>query len=447
MSLRTALTIILSALVTALVIYFVLHNDAILREPLNLFSYSFSVISALVAGMLIASAVPSAYFSVQWFKASRKLKRNDKSMVKMVKGDREWKRISGLLAHGHIELAVKLLEKCPEDGQASHQLIRAQVFMENDQFSEVIRILEPDFQKEPLPEEGYLLAEAYRMSGNEERAKVVLETLTNRFPEDSLQALDLLIEEALDHEKWEEVLQWAQKRQALPGGKSPELKELVCGARYELFKEEKGKRDKKSVGALLKFSGEYSDFVPAYKLLSEAYLEIGQENKALKILEKGLNQTGHEVFLRELVAFYLNKEQPEEAIRKLKHVSIQDHKVLASFELARLYYKLAMYKDSIEVLEGLKGMFRNPALYEYLLAQNETKVHNDRKAMEHYQKAFSRDEQGAVIFGETVCDFCGNLTEDWNDHCEECGSWNTLRLNLEPLAAKDLQGPPISYGD
>ena len=433
MSLRTALTIVFSALITALLIYFILHNHATLKEQLTVFSFSFSVISALVGGMLISSAIPSAYFSVQWFKATSKLKKQKKEGLSQTRDASEWQKISDLIAHEHVEKAIALLDKHPDDGQPDHRLIRADLLMEQCRYDDVVKLLEPEFQNNPLPEQGYLIAEAYRMSGSEERSKMVLETLINRFPDDSIRAMDLLLEDAVDNQNWSEALKWGKRRFGMTQEKNRDLKELLIGLEYEVLKEKSTSIiDKKHISVLQSFLKENPQFVPGHLLLSHAFLEMGQEAKAIQTLEKGFEITQHHELLERVVSHYVRKEQPEEAIRLTKHISVQRDSALASFELGRLYFNLAMYDDARTTLEPLTSKFVRHHLIFQLLAEVENKSARPKKAFEYLMEALQPNDSGVIILGSYVCDYCGDLQDSWNDRCHECGSWNTIRLNLEP---------------
>jgi len=443
MSLRTALTIVFSALLTALIFFFVYNNFEILRQPLTVFSISFSVITALVGGMLLASALPSAYFSVQWFKANRRLKHHHKADRTQAKDTAQWRQVAALRAHGQYEKALKLAQSLPLRERPENKVMEANLLLELCRFKDVIDQLENEFQKEPQPEEGYLLAEAYRQAGNEERARMVYETLASNFGEDCKIAYELLLEDALESEDWQSVLSWGRK---LGTFSDPDLNDVLVGAEFEHLKSQaEGDMlaDRKFLNEVTAFVKAHRTFVPGYLLQSHVLMETGQESKALKVLQSGFEATEHFELLDRMVDFYIKKDQPEDAIGLMKRISVEMNNRLATFELGRLYLRLSMYHEAIEALTPLLRTFRQPFLIYQLLAEAEKGIGNAEHACEFMEKAFTDDKEHRLA--TYCCAFCGQTTETWTERCDACGSWDTVSLNLEALKEESME-TPINYG-
>jgi len=445
MSIRTAITIIVSALITALVINFIFSNTDILQGQLKLFTFSFSVIGVLVTAMLIASAVPSIYFSLQWLKINKKLKQTHKQGKAQAKEDSSWKRITGLMANGAIEKAVEQVKKLPADKNTYYLTTRAELLLEQGNNEAVVQLLETEFHKDPTPEEGYLIAEAYENMGNDERTRNTLETLAHRYPDEAINAMLMLVEHALEKEDWEKVLKWSENCSRAQSQKNVDISELIIGANYELLKKENGaQNDKKYFAKLQQFIKSHPKFVPGYLLLSDAYLAAGQEMKGVSQLERGFEETLHQIFLRKAVKLYLGKEQPEEAIRLMKQISVKRSSANASFELGKLYFELAMFEDAVSTLTPLTSKFKNPQLIYFYLAKAEMKCQHHEKAYEHLQKVIN-DDSDNINFSSCACEYCGHQTNGWLDRCPKCDSWDTININLETYDQEEMPSPPLSY--
>ncbi|PIE01317.1 MAG: hypothetical protein CSA81_12090 [Acidobacteria bacterium] len=450
-SLRTVFIIVFSALVTLLVVFFLISNWSLLREDFTLslwdYGFSFSVISALVAGMLIASAVPCLYFSFHYFKVKGQLRKSVKQERNTQIGGHSWKQVAGLLANGAVEKAAAKMKKLDTGSHPHHKFIQAEVYMEQGKYEEVIQLLEPGFAKEPMPEEGFLIAEAYEQTGNSERAKYTLETLVLRHPDSAIHALLMLVEDAVEAEEWAEALKWAESCKKNQSQPNVDLDEVIIGAQYELLKaEEKDQSNfKKYLSKVSRFIKNNPSFTPAYVLQCDTMAEYGQHSKALNRLEKAYDATLHPVFLRKTVNLCLEKEQPDEAIRLMKQFSMKKNDLLAEFELGKLYFKLSMFDDARSVLSPLTDKFTNPHLVYYYLALAEKKCQHDAQAFEYMKSAFIGDGSERIQTGAYFCAYCAHILNTWHDRCSECGSWGTIQLNLQLIEQNETQNPPLSH--
>ncbi len=93
--------------------------------------------------------------------------------------------------------------------------------------------------------------------------------------------------------------------------------------------------------------------------------------------------------------------------------------------LAKLYYRLEMIDEALDMLKGCDAAENYPSLYG-LLGELYLRRERFEKAARAFRKAI--DVQPWRLF--YCCGSCGHLASDWAGRCSGCGLWNTYSFDL-----------------
>ncbi len=231
-------------------------------------------------------------------------------------------------------------------------------------------------------------------------------------------------------ERWGELIEIQKdilKRTSNSEEKSSEEKRLL-GYTYEEAKSllDVGELDraKKMFKSILK---SHNDFVPAHIGIAEVFIKKSHQKDAINYLKKTFEETGSLIVLATLEEIILEQEDPSKIISIYKKALSQrpDDSILKYF-LIKLYYRLEMLDDALELIESID----NQKLYPQL-----DKI---RGAIAIKRGHF---EEAAQIFRGIVdmkralklplcCSECGVLSDEWHGRCPACGNWDSLYFNI-----------------
>ncbi len=232
-------------------------------------------------------------------------------------------------------------------------------------------------------------------------------------------------------EKWDELLSLQKSVIKLEqSGKDREREErTLLGYRYEYARAslENGELEKaeKAFRALMKMD---SGFLSAYLGAAEVMLTKGEIEEAINFLEKGFEQLNSIILLARLEDLLISVGEPGRLIRFYKNAlarSPQDNGL--KFLLGKLYYRLEMVDDALEILNSIDtGSFSPPELYS-LRGELYMKRQQESKAIEEYRRACGIR---SVVNVPYCCSMCGFKSVDWSGRCLGCHEWNTYKLDL-----------------
>ncbi len=245
---------------------------------------------------------------------------------------------------------------------------------------------------------------------------------------DSLSALERKRFVLEKMENWPELIEVQKsilKHQDLIDAKKEEAR--LQGYRYECGRQglEAGDMEKagKHFRSVIKFD---KDFVPAYLGTAEVLLYEGEPDEPVELLEKGYEQTGSVVVLARLEDLLLNLGEPDKAIEVYrKALNRKPGDPALKIMLAKLYYRLEMVDEALEMLKGFEAAENYPSLYG-LLGELYLRREQFEKAARAFRKAI--DVQPWRLFYS--CGSCGHLATDWAGRCPGCGLWNTFSFDL-----------------
>lgn len=171
-------------------------------------------------------------------------------------------------------------------------------------------------------------------------------------------------------------------------------------------------------------------FLPARIMLGEAELVREDEERAVAQWIEGWTRTQRPVFLQRIEDHYIESGEPRRAIESLRRAMAQSpDDLVPRFFLGRLYARLEMHDEALKILDGLGERIGKSPAYRYLLGRIHERRGEMRLAVDAYRACA---QELGVAEGEYRCRICGELTADWRDRCEGCGSWNSVELHLEP---------------
>jgi len=280
----------------------------------------------------------------------------------------------------------------------------------------------------------YQLAKDYEAQGDDEIASQIHERLLRDFPGQGLRILRQRRDEALLGKKFALAGELQERVDAMlddGGGRPTEAEiEIRRGLYYEAavtaLAEE---RHAAALAACDVLVEKTPDFVPARILRGEALLAKGARAKAVEAWRQGFLGTGRPVFLQRIEDYFIEGEDPLQAIETMQGIiSESTSDLLPRFFLGRLYYRLEMHDEAHRVLSVLEGRVRNSPTYHYLMGRIQERRGDAQQALSAYRVAL---QESGIRRAEYVCSSCGVRRDDWADRCESCGSWNGLELDFE----------------
>jgi lipopolysaccharide biosynthesis regulator YciM len=181
-----------------------------------------------------------------------------------------------------------------------------------------------------------------------------------------------------------------------------------------------------------------SSFVPASILQGELLLRQGNSNGALKLWEKGFDDSGDPVFLLKLEDLYLGRSEPDRALEVFRKAqSSRPRDIDLNIFLGRLYLRLEMVDEAIGEFERIQNDLEGSYYLELLLAEAYMRRNQSDKSARLLKKALKLNDVPQPSFS---CVRCERSSEDWHSRCPRCSEWNTMKISRTVAARRD--NPP-----
>ncbi|MGD0281453.1 MAG: tetratricopeptide repeat protein, partial [Dissulfurispiraceae bacterium] len=232
-------------------------------------------------------------------------------------------------------------------------------------------------------------------------------------------------------EKWDELLLLQKSVIRLEQNeKDKETEEhRLLGYKYEYARAslENGELEKaeKAFRTLMKMD---SGFLPAYLGTAEVIMTKGEIEEAINFLEKGFEQLNSVILLARLEDLLISVGEPGRLIRFYKNAlarNPQDNGL--KFMLGKLYYRLEMVDDALEILNSIDtSAFTPPELFG-LRGELYMKRKQISNAIDEFRRACGIQ---SVVNVPYCCSQCGFKSADWSGRCLCCNEWNTYKLDL-----------------
>jgi len=430
-----ALIVVLAIIFTLFVAFFNnAENRQVLNESFTLLGYQLSVIKCIALIAVISAVLPSLYFSVKWAKLSRHA-----SSAARDKGSLSADQQTARLAreqydHGRNEDA---LDTCGDLDLPDALLLRGRILVESGRPGEAEAYLNKCFNEHANPLAGYLLAQA--LIGQDKSPVEILRALIVGSAGPARRAWSMLLDHYDRSGMWNECIGIIKEMIAAdPDGPQPNLSTY----RYEWVASQEDLPARKAIEHYQQILKESPGLVPVNLALGETYLSSGAVEKAFDIFERAFEKTGNPVFLDRLEDYYLEQGRPEDAIQIYRQLLIRKGSPLIKFQLGKLYHKLEMLDESLEMLEPLRTVLGHIPGYLLILAELEARRERYDGAMADLLKLVRNQGYDGENF---VCTFCDTPHTNWQARCDQCRQWDTINLEVALVHHEALPTAPLYY--
>jgi lipopolysaccharide biosynthesis regulator YciM len=305
--------------------------------------------------------------------------------------------LDSLLAAGHRALRLLGLERAPASGDDDPQAVEAM-----------------------------RAAEAARAGGHVEEAHTRFRYIVQRWPA-HVGALHALRDLAVETRDWDEAIALQQNilAQAPSGERHAEAEWLAAGY-YELGRLELARGEATAAAGHFRAALRADrDFVPASVALGDALEAAGDPREAVRAWERAAETHPVLPLLARLERVYREQDRPSRMIALYRSAAERapDDLALAA-ALGRVYFELEMLDEAADQFEKIEVRAPDlPTVHAFLGAIFERRG-EPREAFDEYRRAL-RLAHG--FDWPHRCAACGAVAPRWQDRCDACRRWNTLR--------------------
>jgi lipopolysaccharide biosynthesis regulator YciM len=286
-------------------------------------------------------------------------------------------------------------------------------------------------------EAAYLLADA--RTKLDDSPEPILRELIRKSPSKAHEAYQRLMAFADHRRQWQMCLDLAAEMKAV--GIAYDAQKLL-GYRYEWIQAQPDLPPKKCIERYQQILKDAPDFAPASLALADTYMMVQAEEKAFRVYEHAFEQTRNPIFLDRIERYYLEQGRPEDAIQIYRQLLVSMGGPLIKFQLGKLYYKLEMLDDSLEILEPLRGHLGHLPGYLLCLADIKARRNRHDEATEDLKSLIQhRGDQGE----DFVCDHCSAHYPEWQARCDQCSRWDRIRLEASLVKTEPVSTSPLYF--
>ena len=448
MQIRTYLGILLGVLLVVYVSFLTPLNLDLLVQPLKLGSELGIPLYAALVLVFLAGLLPAVTaLLVSSLKRDLRQRRDRRRSREIESLDHRFRRATDFHLDGQLSKAAALLDELlTERPEHFATLLRfGQVLRQQGNTTEALEVHRRASVLYPRSVSLlYQLAEDYDAVGEAQVATEIRNRILRDFRDHGLNVMRRRRDRAMADEEWDEAMRWHEQ----------------IGARLKETGDADGLEREQSVSQGLTYqrgvallekdrSAEAATifrellereplFVPAGIMLGEAELMQDNEEAALDDWRQGFKRTGSPVFLQRIEDYHIEAEAPAQAIKTLRSlIAHTENDVMLRFFLGRLYYRLEMHDEALKALERIGERLDDSPTYHFLLGRIRQRRSDQLGAMARYLTCLKRLGVSSVNFG---CQVCDTPYSEWNARCVECGSWNSIDLDIrdEQLEPEDL---------
>src|SRR5438876_1125422 len=281
-------------------------------------------------------------------------------------------------------------------------------------------------ENDPQAAEAMRRAEAARAAGRPDEARTLFRYVVQRWPAHvgGLHALRDLAVEARD---WDEAIAIQQSLLELaPSRERHAEAEWLAVGYYEMGRLELARGEATAaVGHFRAALRADRDFVPASVALGDAQEAAGDPREAVRTWERAAETHPVLPLLARLERAYREQDRPSRMIALYRAAAerVPDDLALAA-ALGRVYFELEMLDEAADQFEKIEVRAPDlPTVHAFLGAVFERRG-DTREAFDEYRRAL-RLAHG--FDWPHRCTACGVAAPRWQDRCDACRRWNTLR--------------------
>ncbi len=449
MRIRTLLSILFALAVVVSVAYLTQHNRELLQLPFQLSALrSVPLYAALLLAFLAGFLPVVTILVVQTLKkdlALRRQRRFDRE-ARSLRGS--YRRAvdlqeDGQLARAAGELEAVLAEQ-PEDFGA---LLRyGEVLRRQGKVGEAVDVHRRASVLYPQSVAVlYQLAADYEAEGAPDVAEQIRERILRDFPGLGLAVLRRRRNAAVAAQDWETANRQQERIAALSQEAGESVDEgvdrgLQRGLEFQRGVELlDGDRYDEAAAVFERIVSEAADFIPAWILLGETASLRGDPGAAVAAWRRGWETTGSPVFLQRIEDYFIENEEPLEAIATLRDIIAKaDDDLLPRFFLGQLYARLEMHDEALKALQAIRSRVRESPSLLYLLGRLHERRGEQARAINAYLQGF---RLAKLTTRHCDCRICGTLYDNWQARCDRCGAWNTIELDFGAELAESDEPP------
>ncbi|MCB9398065.1 MAG: hypothetical protein H6510_09625 [Acidobacteria bacterium] len=421
-----------------LLIVFYRANQAQMTAFIQFFGLEMTIVQLWFISLLSSVFVCFFYFGIKRMGDRKKIRlfQEDKRAFKEL--GQSLLSVQNLMALGEFGKARVALNSLPLEASYKAYL-QAQCLQGQGNLSEALKSLKEawDLGSDLA---GFELVEALLKTGKEDQATKILDFMLEKNPE-AVRPRKLRIDLAERKSQWERALEllepFADQDPAFYQEKQPALLYEHLMSHFKL-----SKLGRKDMDDLQKLQKDHPQFIPALLLQSEVYFEQGDERRALRTLEKGFETTGHPEFLSRLELYYLEQGRPEDVLQIYRQMLAKNDDPVVRFQTGRLYKKLEMTDESLNILEPLVKQYEGFTQLGLLVADGKARR---LKYEEAYKILRNAVDPKAENTASLQCRSCQTYHVKWSARCNQCKQWNQLDSAIRLLKEKEPDHNPIYY--
>lgn len=232
-------------------------------------------------------------------------------------------------------------------------------------------------------------------------------------------------------ERWQELINIQKKIVKLaPTSKKQEEESRLIGYTYEYGRVALEQGDIESAerifSSLIKSN---PDFLPSYLGMVEVLISKGEIEEAISLIEKTYNDRRTKILLLRLEDLLISLGDPKRLIQfYLRAISSSPNDNELKILLGRVYYRLEMIDDALEILTSIDpSACSNPKL-NCLRGVLYLRRNQVNKALTEFKELCPDNKITSINYR---CSVCNSLFNEWAGRCNVCGSWNSFQIDLK----------------
>lgn len=330
---------------------------------------------------------------------------------------------------GDVETAIERLSRVVELSTEPIEVYLAlgNLFRQRGQIDRAIRVHQSLLTRHSLSEEERVLAldalgSDFRTGGFVDRSLKTFREALALNPKDP-DALAQLVKISEDLGEWTDAYDYAVRLQKVRRYRDPRTLSYLLAQKAQRLAE--GGMHFRAAWFLRRAIRLHPENVLAYISLTQLYLKVGKVDKALKILQRGLREMPHKLFmaLPLLKEVYLQGQDTEGYLQTLRSLAYEHHQKRAMVQLLQEFLDLKRFDRAGEVARGLVKHFGRSRLVQRLLWDLKRKGLMDADVEREVAQVLASSEQ---MLDPYTCIYCGYKTLEVLQRCPNCKEWNSF---------------------